>query len=191
MAMAGSNEYGKDYQDAYVFVPSGSEDTMAKLKDLWRGGQVRYATRVLSGGLGAVAFLEAANGDDGLADLREKLTAVRDAVNPGTSVGVALKVGPRAPTRWSAKLKIGAYVRIRTEHGQAGDVFDAVERLPGYYGSALVLGDWDILLELGANSFEEMKGLLLEQVNPIPGVVWTDSAIVLNDVSEPSEPGEQ
>jgi DNA-binding Lrp family transcriptional regulator len=189
--MAFSNEYGKDLQDAYVFVPSGSEDTMEKLKDLWSGGQVRYATRVLSGGFGAVAFVEAALGDDGLTELREKLTRIRDAVNPGTSVGVALKIGPRAPTRWSQKLKVGAYVRIRTEHGRAGDVFDAVEHLPGYYGSALVLGDWDVMLELGANSFEEMKRLLLEQVNPIAGVEWTDSAIVLNDRDEPDSPGQQ
>ena len=109
--MSESNAYGEDYQDAYVFVPSGSEDTMDKLRGLWREKVVRYAIRVLSGGFGAVAFLEAPKGDDGLVELRGKITRVRDEVNPGTSVGIALRIGPYAPTRWSRKLKIGAYVR--------------------------------------------------------------------------------
>ena len=189
--MSESNAYGEDYQDAYVFVPSGSEDTMDKLKGLWREKVVRYAIRVLSGGFGAMAFLEAPKGDDGLVELRGKITRVRDEVNPGTSVGIALRIGPYAPTRWSRKLKIGAYVRIRARHGQAGEVFAAVEKLTGYYGSALVLGDWDVMLELGADSFEEMKPLLGEQLQRIEGVQWTDSAIVLNDADEPPGPRDQ
>jgi hypothetical protein len=189
--MSDSNAYGQNYQDAYVFVPSGSEETISKLKGLWREHVIRYAIRVLSGGFGAVAFLEAENGDDGLIDLRRKITRVRDEVNPGTSVGISLSTGPMAPTRWSRKLKIGAYVRIRAHHGHAGEVFDAVKDLKGYYGSALVLGDWDVMLELGADSFDGMKGLLGDQLQRIDGVQWTDSAIVLNDADEPAGPDDQ
>ncbi|MGZ6312453.1 MAG: hypothetical protein ACXWO7_03240, partial [Candidatus Limnocylindrales bacterium] len=90
-----------EMQDAYVFVPSGSHETMDKLKYLWWKGDIRYAARVLSGAYGSVAFVEAT--PDDLGELREKLTRVRDAVNPGTSVGVALKVGRQSPTRWSTK----------------------------------------------------------------------------------------
>ncbi|OGN85685.1 MAG: hypothetical protein A2X23_13675 [Chloroflexi bacterium GWC2_73_18] len=181
------------YQDAYVFVPSGSSKTLDDLKALWKEGIVRYATRVLSGAFGAVAFVEAPIGDEALYELRDKLTAVRDRVNPGTSVGLALQIGPMAPSRWSEKKKVGAYVRIRAQNGMALAVFDAVNSLPAgvYFGSALVLGDWDVLLELGADSLEEMKRQLIEQVHPIPGVLWTDSAVVINDIHEPGGPGDQ
>jgi len=184
--------------DAYVFVPSGSEDTMAKLKELWSDGYVRYATRVLSGAYGSVAFVEASS----LVDLRDRLTKVRNAVNPGTSVGIALRVGDRvgvlSPTRWSTKKAVGAYVRIRATAGMAGEVFDLVEKLPSgtYFRSTLVLGDWDVLLELGADTFGEMKEVLYGLVGPggvVPSelVLWTDSAIVLSDVEQPVRPGDQ
>jgi hypothetical protein len=186
-----------EMQDAYVFVPSGSHETMGKLKNLWKAGRIRYATRVLSGAYGSVAFVEAPPGD--LVELRERLTQVRDAVNPGTSVGVALKTGRQSPTRWSTKKEVGAYVRIRARAGMAGAVFDAIETMPigvNYYGAALILGDWDVLLELGADSFEEMKEVLLSLVGSggvlsSDLVVSTDSAIVISDTEEPSGPGEQ
>jgi hypothetical protein len=183
--------------DAYVFVPSGSEDTMDKLKALWDAHQVRYATRVLSGAFGAVAFVEAeANEDDELAtlhDLKGKLTAVRNAVNPGTSVGVAITTGTRAPTRWSDKLPVGAYTRIRTAPGRARAVFDQLnDDFQGndQFGSALVAGDFDLLVEVDAETLEDL-GPMIEQINGVTGIVWTDSAIVLNDTTEQTEPGAQ
>lgn len=177
-------------QDAYVFVSSGSEPAIDALNDLWRQGAVRYVARLLSGAYGALAFLEAPAGDEGLEVLRDRIAAVRDRVNPGASVGLALTIGPRAPSRWSEKQPVGAYVRIRAQSGLAGTVFDSVNGLPAgvYSGSALVIGDWDVLLELGAGSFEAMKKVLLEEVNPIPGVLWTDTAIVMNERFEPTAP---
>ena len=174
-----------------AFLAAGKQNKPLWLIILGVAAVIGLYLGVLSGGFGAVAFLEAPKGDDGLVELRGKITRVRDEVNPGTSVGIALRIGPYAPTRWSRKLKIGAYVRIRARHGQAGEVFAAVEKLTGYYGSALVLGDWDVMLELGADSFEEMKPLLGEQLQQIEGVQWTDSAIVLNDADEPPGPRDQ
>ena len=180
-------------QDAYVFVPSGSDETMTKLKDLWSQGHVRYATRVLSGAFGAVAFLEAEAGAEALETLRSKLTAVRNKVNPGTSVGVAFAVGPRAPTRWSDKKAVGAYVRSPrgTRHG-AGRLRSAQRPIgdSDQYGSALVVGDWDVLVEVDADTFDDL-GPMIEAINGVDGVVSTDSALVLNDTTEPSGPGSQ
>ncbi len=185
-------------QDAYVFVSSGSAKTIGALKQLWRDGHVRYVARLLSGAHGAVAFVEVAKGPDALANLRDKLTLIRDAVNPSTSVGMALETGPMAPTRWSEKKPVGAYVRIRAQKGLAKRLFDDLNQrdgeggyaLKGYFGSALVLGDWDVLLELGADTLEEMEQQLLE-VNAFDAVVSTDSAIVINDRYEPAAPDNQ
>jgi hypothetical protein len=183
--------------DAYVFVPSGSEATMDKLKTLWGAGRVRYAARVLSGEFGSVAFVEVATeGRDQLAsltDLREKLTVIRDAVNPGTSVGLAVVKGPKAPTRWSEKRPIGAYVRIRTEPGQAMTVFGRLNddfQGDDQFGSAVVAGDWDILVEVDADSLEAL-GDQIVRINGTAGVLSTDSAIVLNDTTEQLAPGAQ
>lgn len=183
--------------DAYVFVPSGSEDTMDKLKRLWADGDVRYANRVLSGAYGAVAFIEVAvRGEDDVAtlgDLKAKLTAVRNQVNPGTSVGVAIKVGTRAPSRWSKKAPVGAYTRIRTERGKAREVFEALNaRFAGndQYGSALVAGDFDVFIEVDADTVDEL-GPMIEEINGVGGIISTDSAIVLNDPYEPDGPGDQ
>lgn len=170
--------------DAYVFVPSGSQETMNKLYDLWTAHQIRYATRVLSGEFGSVAFVEVeTEGKDPLewlAELERKLTAVRDQVNPGTSVGVALKQGPRAPTRWSEKLPFGAYVRIRTAPGKAQEVFDRLDHDFGgdQFGSAMVAGDWDIMVEVDAESLEVLSDRIVN-INAVPNVLSTDSALVL------------
>ncbi|MGZ6313674.1 MAG: hypothetical protein ACXWO7_09455, partial [Candidatus Limnocylindrales bacterium] len=88
---------------------------------------------------------------------------------------------------------------IRARAGLAGAVFDAVETMPlgvNYYGAALILGDWDVLLELGADTFAEMKDVLLGLVGSrgvLSGdlVESTDSAIVISDTEKPSGPGEQ
>jgi DNA-binding Lrp family transcriptional regulator len=177
-------------QDAYVFVDSGSQKAIDALDALWRDGTIRYAVRLVSGGYGAVAFLEVALGDEGLRDLRERISAIRDRVNPGVSVGLAAAIGPRAPSRWSTKPPVGAYVRIRAEAGAAMDVFRAVNELhPGrYMGSALVIGDWDVLLEIGAQSLEELKATLIDEVVPIPGVLWTDTCVALSEVVESRGP---
>jgi hypothetical protein len=183
--------------DAYVFVPSGSEGTMDKLKDLWTGGYVRYANRVLSGAYGAVAFIEASGRGEGdlaaLDDLKAKLTAVRNQVNPGTSVGVAITVGTRAPSRWSDKAPVGAYTRIRTEHGMARAVFDVLNDMfagNDQYGSALVAGDFDVLIEVDADDFDAL-GAMIEAINGVGGIISTDSALVINDRTEPLGPGDQ
>ena len=90
----------------------------------------------------------------------EMLTVIRDAVNPGTSIGLAWSSGTKAPTRWSEKQPIGAYVRIRTEPGQAMTVFDRLNVASDgddQFGSAVVVGDWDILVEVDADSLEALE----------------------------------
>ena len=182
--------------DAYVFVPSGSDATMEKLYQLWRDGQIRYATKVLSGEFGSVAFVEVeTDGVDSLAALAElerKLTAIRDQVNPGTSVGVALIKGPKAPTRWSEKLPFGAYVRIRTAPGKAREVFDELDTKfrSEQFGLAMVAGDFDILVEVDAGSLKDLSDLIVS-INGVPGILSTDSAFVLNDTTEQLAPGAQ
>lgn len=181
---------GVDTQDAYVFVDSGSRKALDALDALWRDGTIRYAVRLLSGAYGSLAFLEVPVGEDGLVELRERISAIRDRVNPGVSVGVAYAVGRMAPSRWSEKPPIGAYIRIRAEAGAAFAVFEAINALSDedfYLGSALVMGDWDILLEIGSATFAGLKDALARIV-PTPGVLSTETALVLSERTEPKGP---
>ncbi len=186
-----------DCQDAYVFVSSGGRAALKALEGLWAEGDLRYVARLLSGSFGALAFVEVPPGGDGLRELRRRIARVRDLVNPGVSVGVALAPGPRAPSRWSTKYPVGAYVRIRAQAGQAESVFAAVNGLydpdrsdePQFYsGSALVVGDWDVLLELGAPSVDELKAGLRGLVANTPGIAWSDTALVINQRRQPKRP---
>ena len=168
--------------DVYMFISNGSSDAMKKLRDSWRRGEIRYATSTLSGGWGAVAFLEADDGLAGFDTLASNIQAVRDAVNPGTSTGHAIKIGTRAPTRWSDKKAFGAYIRIWTLPGQRRAVFDELNRRwdgGDQFGSALIHGDWDILIEVDADTREELKAWV-EEVISVEGVTWHEEVFVRN-----------
>ncbi|MGH2462070.1 MAG: hypothetical protein ACRDFZ_00415 [Candidatus Limnocylindria bacterium] len=169
--------------DAYVFVGSGNESAFTKLKGL-KGDIVRYATPLLSGSYGALAFVEVSD-PDGLAELEQKLWRIRDAVNPpSTDTAIKIAQGARAPTRWSDKPPIAAFVRIRVEAGRARDVLDATAGFRNYWGSAIVAGSFDILLELGGQSYRELTGALLEELHTVSGITWTDTAFALNRPKE-------
>lgn len=181
---------GDDYQDAYVFVASGSGATLAALDSMWRDGTIRFVARLLSGKFGALAFLEAPPGDEGLSILRDRLSAVEDQVGPGSSVGLsAYTITPMAPTHWLPKSRFLAYVRIRAESGQvdavAAKLREALGEVDG--AAALVIGDWDLLAEVGATSLAALKERV-KRINSISGTAWTDTAIVLNDTGEAAPP---
>ena len=71
-------------------------------------------------------------------------------------------------------------------------VFDRLNDFQGddQFGSAVVAGDWDILVEVDADSLEAL-GAQIVRINGTAGVLSTDSAIVLNDTTEQLAPGAQ
>lgn len=178
--------YPEHKLDAYVFIGSGDTNAFERLKELGRedGGIVRYATPLLSGSYGALAFVEVDDPDD-LAELERKLGLIRDRVNPPpTDTGIKLKPGAQAPTRWSPKPPIAAFVRVRVERGQADAVLSALNGIAHYWGSAIVAGSFDILLELAGESLTELQETLLTRLHEYEGIVSTDTAFALNKPRE-------
>ncbi len=176
--------------DVYMFISNGNAATWEKLKDSWRRREIRYATRTLSGDWGAVAFLEADEGLAGFDVLASNIMAVRDAVNPGTSTGHAVAIGTRAPTRWSDKKAIGAYIRIWTKGGLRRAVFDELNRRwdgNDQFGSALIVGGWDVLIEVDADTREEVNAWV-EEIISVAGIVKHETSLVRNPATEPSGP---
>ncbi len=76
-----------------------------------------------------------------------------------------------------------AYVRIRAQARQAMAVLEAINdrSVQGYNGSAIVLGDFDLLVEVGADDEAQLYERLLN-VNAVSGIVSTDTAFVLDDL---------
>jgi hypothetical protein len=79
--------------------------------------------------------------------------------------------------------------RLRVERGQAQAVLDAIneERTPGYSGSALVRGKFDILVEIGGDSSEEVCDRL-RALADVAGVTDVASGWVTDHFYKPLDP---
>lgn len=179
----------EDKLDAYVFIGNGRTEAFQRLGAL-EPGTVRYATPLLSGAYGHLAFVEV-EGRDNLGELERKLGLVRDAVNPPeTDTSIKVKEGYlAAPTRWSDKGAVAAFVRIRVAPQKADAVLDAIAGLPHYWGSAIVAGSYDILLELSGASLSELNRVLLDEMHVLTDIVSTDTSFALNRPKDGWTPG--
>jgi hypothetical protein len=65
--------------------------------------------------------------------------------------------------------------RIRCQSGMASAVIQELTHVQGFHAAAIVAGPFDILLELGAPSVDELGDDLLN-VNGVNGILWSDSA---------------
>jgi hypothetical protein len=86
------------------------------------------------------------------------------------------------------KEPIGAFVRITTEAGAARSVLQELPKIQGFWAAAIVSGSFDVLLELGTETYDEMRHILARGLvigrNPIPGVLSSVSCISINPVHE-------
>lgn len=73
-----------------------------------------------------------------------------------------------------------AFVRVRVARGQASAVLDQIDHVPGYNGSSIVLGAFDILAEIGAETESGLHEALLSSIHPIDGIDSTVSLQVLD-----------
>jgi hypothetical protein len=89
---------------------------------------------------------------------------VAGGAGPDTGGGAPPKSAPDAPKRRLPLLPHDALINLKAETGQAVHVFwDLFGNLPGnptgpgLQGEALTTGPWDILVELGANTHEDLS----------------------------------
>ena len=74
-----------------------------------------------------------------------------------------------------------AIVRVRTVPGALGDVLEAMADEDGllrdtFKGASVIFGDFDILLQLGADSFEAVASDVYGPLQRIEGIASTDTA---------------
>jgi hypothetical protein len=112
----------------------------------------------------------ASNGDSGVRPV-ETTTAV--SFRPGIFV-----------IRRRARRSFEAFVLISASAPML-DVFGILPNLEGYEGSALVTGDFDMLLLLGADSLENLRSSLSMMSDELQGLARTSTCYRVTAVGEP------
>jgi hypothetical protein len=186
------------WYDGYVFLHS--KRSWLGVCGLWSDGTARYAGR-LEHDDGEdpdriIVFVEVDKDEkDAGRKLDEKIKKVTDKANPSFATAKSTAVGTAAPTRWSEKKPWGVFLRITATRGHKRALFDSLYpdtnggMVPAdnYYGHALCDGDWDVLLELGAES----KRALVPLVEMVQGMNGVGSTIVnrqQNYITKPAPP---
>ena len=159
--------------DVYVFATEANPALVGEKESIGSDQALRFVAAT-TGRFQAFAVVE-------LEDLAELTGSMEQTFgNPGatgTQTAVPLMHGPMQ-VRWTKQYEYIAFSRIGTKPGRARDVLAATSIVPGYNGSAIVAGAFDVLVEYGANDLDELKRNLLYGLHDTHGIRWSETAIV-------------
>jgi hypothetical protein len=186
--------------DGYVFLHGGK--AWKAVCEMWSKEEIRYMGRLERDDGDdpdrIIVFVEVYKDEkDAEAKLNAKIKAVTDKANPSFSTAKSDKIGISGPTRWSKKKPWGAFLRLKAERGQKTSLFQSLYpakdggMVPteAYYGHASCTGDWDVFLELGAESKKELTPLI-ELVQGMNGVESSIVSRQQNSIYKPSPPAQ-
>jgi hypothetical protein len=169
-------EEREDYLDVYVLFPEATQDIVDRV----RHPNVRFVASV-TGSYDAVAVVEVEpvrEKDSPLAGLPRLIAeAFGGGAKGDPTTAVPLINGPLR-LRHTKHYRHIAFVAIRARPGRARQVLGLTSVIPGYNGSAIVAGPYDVLVEIGAGSFDELKERLVNGLHPVRGIQWSESFIV-------------
>ena len=174
--------------DAYVFLSNADASTIANLADS-EDPRIRMVVE-LAGAYDALVALEVSD----LRDLkRVMLDSVRGAGHADTDTAIAVQPLqaamihlPTAIRRWIVFRNVEGITRIHCKRRHVLEVFEAVQNIDGFLGASLVAGHYDIALGVGGDTYEEVSGVLLSQLQDIDGIVSTVSSFATNQKDEPA-----
>jgi DNA-binding Lrp family transcriptional regulator len=128
----------------------------------------------------------------GFAHLRaESLAELQDFIGGQLSRrGIASNYGTEADTAKIGQRKVGAkrdtpevigLIRLRAQKGRVQEVLEAVADEHGplrdtFKGASVVFGDYDILLQLGGDTFEEVAAAAYGPLQEIEGIASSNTA---------------
>lgn len=94
----------------------------------------------------------------------------------GVITGYAAQVDPDR-----LGLATAAYVSVSIQQGSWREVRDALGELPGVERVALVGAEFDMLVQVRAHDNHELRDVVLEQVQAIPGVRGTRTWLIFEE----------
>lgn len=174
-----------DYEGLHAFVFIDHIDPGVNAADvvgnLFRleseSGRVLWASTFV-GDYVAFAHIQVDDTDDD----KKSLAALQDFIEGDLwRAGVHCKFAVEVPRPDKVGIKrdtpeLIALVGIRTKPGRAIEVADALEEVEGFKGCSVVLGDLDVVLQLTADSLEDLIGNILS-IQGSKGIVSTSTAI--------------
>jgi Lrp/AsnC ligand binding domain len=170
-------------EDIYVFYRRVSGGFV----DRFRQGQVpsiRYAAAV-TGPFGGVAVKEIDTSQGLVPELVAQMEEEFGDSPADVETAEPIKFGA-THIRRSTVFPWSAWSRVKVEPGHGAAVLDALDGIPGYNGSAIVRGDFDILVDVGAGSEQDLNAILLA-LNAIGGVRSTVSLRTLDSYYRDAE----
>ena len=82
-----------------------------------------------------------------------------------------------------------SYVHVRIESGAAAGLIERIAEMTDVAGVAVLGGEWDLMVCV-AQPWEVASGIVLEQIQPLPGVVSTKTLVTIA-YEEPDEDRDQ
>ena len=159
--------------DLYVFAREADPGLVGEKQSIGADQALRFVAAT-TGAFQALAVVE-------VDDLAATPSFLQETFgNPGAKsleTAVPIKSGPKQ-IRWTTQYDYMAFSRIRAEPGRAIDVLASTAVVDGYNGSAIVAGSFDVLVEFGADEFEDLQETLLTGLHAVQGVSWSETAIV-------------
>ncbi|HET9723256.1 MAG TPA: Lrp/AsnC ligand binding domain-containing protein [Actinomycetota bacterium] len=171
---------------AFVFVDHVSEtdspiEVVNRLRNELKGppeGPVMFAGDVV-GAYQAFAHLRVEEGDlSGLLDLingplREQGVRCKYAVETGVYKDGERVIGTKRGTPEFIGL-----VSVEVKHGMIDSVLKELGKLPAFRGASIVTGDFDILLQLGGETLDEVLQAGMGALQQIDGIKRTSTALL-------------
>lgn len=169
--------------DAYVFVKEADQEALERMRGLVGKGGIRFVTS-LSGPYDALVAIQAD-------DLKRIESIVRDQIRGAGArwTETAFVIPPLPPPppppmpKWTPPETIEAFVTVHVEQGKAMAVLQAASEIRGFMGGAIIAGSFDLLLEFGGASFEDVAAILLSSLHTIEGIESTASYFAAFDRS--------
>ena len=159
--------------DVYVFAAEADPALVSEKRDIGVDQSLRFVAAT-TGRFQAFAVVE-------LDDLSQLAGSMQQTFgNPGAGgiqTAVPLRPGPMQ-IRWTKQYEYIAFSRIGARPGRAMDVLASTAIVPGYNGSAIVAGAFDVLVEYGSDDLDELKYQLLHGLHHTRGIEWSETALV-------------
>ena len=76
--------------------------------------------------------------------------------------------------------EVTALVHVLIQPGTTGRVLEGLSGSDAIVGWALLAGDWDILVEVSAPTWDDASRVVLEQIQPIEGIARTSTYLAIS-----------
>lgn len=161
--------------NAYVFLRDSGEEDLERIDDLVKREAetgVHFVKR-LSGPFDAIVGVSV----ESLQAVERAARLIRGQGSPLHETAITLPIpwpDPLPVPNWGSPA-VEAFVRIRVAPGRVTDVLEGLRRVPDPKAAVPVAGDFDILFQVGGDTFDQVAQILVEHLHRVDGIVSTTS----------------